>query len=80
MEGDVTALRPVMLVRISTHALTWRATPVVVAADFIGPISTHALTWRATLLGESWVIVQLISTHALTWRATRACKDVERLI
>ena len=33
---------------ISTHALTWRATPAAPRWDKVVAISTHALTWRAT--------------------------------
>ena len=48
MEGDVPGIGGSMLVSISTHALTWRATLVVISHLLRDCISTHALTWRAT--------------------------------
>ena len=34
--------------KISTHALTWRATECKAVGKEAARISTHALTWRAT--------------------------------
>ena len=57
--------------RISTHALTWRATVSDSRQHHPPAISTHALTWRATCRARRLAVKQrLISTHALTWRAT----------
>ena len=50
MEGDRRGHEGLRVSKISTHALTWRATdslPDIVDAI---TISTHALTWRATAL------------------------------
>ena len=59
-----------MIVQISTHALTWRATLDFFKSFPIGRISTHALTWRATICQIVIFRNNKISTHALTWRAT----------
>ena len=49
MEGDYKLYgQRGISVCISTHALTWRATPIYCKRTGIFPISTHALTWRAT--------------------------------
>ena len=49
MEGDLTVFAPLLCVsKISTHALTWRATHHRAGIYAISVISTHALTWRAT--------------------------------
>ena len=48
MEGDSTPARVRPWMRISTHALTWRATEQRAAESVRRYISTHALTWRAT--------------------------------
>ena len=49
MEGDGVHLVLVLaVIRISTHALTWRATHPVCHQVDKRLISTHALTWRAT--------------------------------
>ena len=58
------------IVIISTHALTWRATPGCSCSACCSVISTHALTWRATPLLSHCFCNSGISTHALTWRAT----------
>ena len=55
---------------ISTHALTWSATYVVVVVICFFLISTHALTWSATFVFYAVLDVVDISTHALTWSAT----------
>ena len=72
MEGDYCPLPICKFTRISTHALTWRATPITVPADMTYRISTHALTWRATGGIGAGITQDIISTHALTWRATGA--------
>ena len=41
-----------VLLRISTHALTWSATAVFCGAKNVPLISTHALTWSATRGGR----------------------------
>ena len=48
MEGDGRCILLTCFCRISTHALTWRATHPFQRLDTIRQISTHALTWRAT--------------------------------
>ncbi len=48
MEGDTLTSFPSRKVRISTHALTWRATLQLNNGRYVEFISTHALTWRAT--------------------------------
>ena len=55
---------------ISTHALTWSATPGERRAVMCCGISTHALTWSATISLLILNINTRISTHALTWSAT----------
>ena len=50
MEGDPEGPPTAHNQHISTHALTWRATKILVGLSLLGLISTHALTWRATLL------------------------------
>ena len=53
MEGDLLVFEAFNKAKISTHALTWRATPIKRDARFIYSISTHALTWRATVSVKS---------------------------
>ena len=38
---------------ISTHALTWSATPLATSDELANMISTHALTWSATTIVEA---------------------------
>ena len=55
---------------ISTHALTWSATKILLPLSHQNKISTHALTWSATNSDRMHRFAILISTHALTWSAT----------
>ena len=55
---------------ISTHALTWSATPGRQHRATVRAISTHALTWSATHNRLEQRPFHQISTHALTWSAT----------
>ena len=48
MEGDRWQQQTRTQAGISTHALTWRATPRLMTVRRATAISTHALTWRAT--------------------------------
>ena len=64
-------------VGISTHALTWSATPYYTLVKWSCGISTHALTWSATWADEFDVSELLISTHALTWSATGSYAHVQ---
>ena len=52
MEGDSASNTLWLFGRISTHALTWRATAPGTACAHTARISTHALTWRATSIGR----------------------------
>ncbi len=70
MEGDLCALVCSFVRKISTHALTWRATGFACGVGEWRAISTHALTWRATRDRAREYCLLTISTHALTWRAT----------
>ena len=70
MEGDRRANHHDLSGRISTHALTWRATNQIDREPQVTSISTHALTWRATIVRKCHAHRLAISTHALTWRAT----------
>ena len=71
MEGDQGAAGIGRQAPISTHALTWRATPSASSSTSTSvAISTHALTWRATPSLTFVPDASEISTHALTWRAT----------
>ena len=70
MEGDDHHQEENRENRISTHALTWRATYPFGHGCKASLISTHALTWRATYPRYRSRRQYNISTHALTWRAT----------
>ena len=77
MEGDgiANAYNPVF--RISTHALTWRATYqfddfVFFHVSFL-PTPSHGGRPSAASAAD---LEDMISTHALTWRATVALRTV----
>ena len=63
------------LAHISTHALTWSATPPTRMVRYCCDISTHALTWSATSVRDTSGTLEVISTHALTWSATYIMTD-----
>ena len=55
MEGDLRYIAVCLGRRISTHALTWRATAHDRVEFCQDAISTHALTWRATASNTLWL-------------------------
>ena len=81
MEGDAHLPRRACAIRISTHALTLRATlpPGAIAGAYLEflPTPSHGgrhLAWSILLVYRS------ISTHALTWRATKVAISPQQVL
>ena len=73
MEGDESGYACILgVVKISIHALAWRATNGNIVACLVDGISIHALAWRATYVFVGFIKLRDISIHALAWRATLA--------
>ena len=70
MEGDIRSCHCTTIDVISIHALTWRATVLILVmaaqAEFL-PTPSHGGRQDE---GICWSRPRRISTHALTWRAT----------
>ena len=59
-----------MIIKISTHTLTWSVTEKLVVESIDIIISTHTLTWSVTYHEEYNTMFIRISTHTLTWSVT----------
>ena len=83
MEGDWPTTRRTIGLRISTHALTWRATPRMPSITTLFRwISTHALTWRATLYAThiSSLTVQFLPTPSHGGRHKQSDRAINVLV